>query len=134
MIKPGGATMSKQPVSQPSKKVLYAEYLDLAKKAGIETPKALSSFTNIKAVQTAIDFLKKGQEADEPKKDPKKVAKAKKAGAVPVKGNYVKLSPSDRAKLRRMKADGKLEHTWSSKWQLTQADYDRLLKGGAAAS
>lgn len=124
--------MSKQPTTQPSKKVLYAEYLELAKASGIETPKALSSFTNIKAVQAAVDYLKQGQEADKPK-DPKKVAKAKKAGAVPVAGNYVKLTPSDRAKLRRMKADGKLDHTWGGKWQLTRADYDRIM-GGAAAS
>lgn len=126
--------MSKQPVTAPSKKVLYAEYLELAKEAGIETPKALSSFTNIKAVQAAIDFLKEGmKDATTAPKDSKKVAKAKKAGNVPVNGNYVKLTPSDRAKLRRLKADGKLDHTWGDKWQLTRADYDRIM-GGAAAS
>lgn len=126
--------MSKQTeTAAPSKKVLYAKYLELAKEAGIETPKALSSFVNIKAVQAAIDFLKEGMKDAAAPKDSKKVAKAKKAGNVPVNGNYVKLTPSDRAKLRRLKADGKLDHTWGDKWQLTKADYDRIM-GGAAAS
>lgn len=124
--------MSKQPTTQPSKKVLYAKYLELAKEAGLETPKALSSFANIKAVQAAIDYLTEGFEADEPK-DPKKVKRAKAAGAVPVNGNYVKLTPSDRAKLRRLANEGKVEHPWGGKWQLTKADYARLM-GGAAAS
>jgi len=123
--------MSKQP--QKSKKVLYAEYLELAKASGIDTPKALSSFTNILAVEAAIKFLQEGQDADQPK-DPKKVTKAKKAGPVPVKGNFVKLTPADRAKLRRLASEGKVEHPWGGKWQLTSVDYDRLMKGGAAAN
>jgi len=125
--------MSKQTTKQLSKKELYAEYLKLAKASGIEVPKALSSFTNIKAVQAAIDYLREGQ--DKPTPESKQVSKAKKQGAVPVAGNYVKLTPADRAKLRRLANEGKVEHPWGGKWQLTRADYDRLMsKGGAAAN
>ena len=96
-------------------------YSKLAKDSGI-TIKTLSSFKNRLALEAAIKFLEDGQEKPTEKPNP-----------VKVKGNYVKLTAGDRTKLRRLAKEGKVKHPWGGKWELTKADYDRLM-GGASAS
>lgn len=113
--------------TEPTMKDLYARYRELADASGIEG-KALSGFKNKLALEAAIKFLDEGQDKKA------KVPKGKTDSPLPVNGNYVKLTPSQRARLRAIRAKGGTKHQWGDRWQLTQSDLDRLLKKDAATA
>src|SRR6478736_6572301 len=113
--------MSKTPAAAPTMKELHSKYVGLAKASGVD-PKPVSGFKNKLALEAAIKFLDEGQ----PKKPV--LPKGKTDSPLPVAGNYVKLTASQRARLRALKAKGGTNHQWGDRWQLTQAQLDALLK------
>lgn len=119
--------MTKQPkpaaAATKSMADLYAEYKVLAGECGID-PKPKTGFKNKLAMEAAIKYL------SDSKAKPT-TPKGKTDSPLPVAGNYVKLTPAMRARLRAISAKSGVKHQWGDRWQLTQADLDRLLKAPA---